>query len=380
MRPLDKDILSIFNRYMEGDATEGEKMLVDEYYTFFDRVPPETGLSADEKENLRIHMYEHITRQISQIRGRWMHWVRYVAAACLAAGLLFLFYRHRKSEQAGQLALHQPHPIIPASPRASIVLSDGTRQDLVNAPLGTVPTREQPILQKVYNGLLQYSSEKGNAGMPQRVTMNTLETPRGGYYQVILADGSHIWLDAASSLRYDAAFAGSIRTVELTGQAYFEIAPYHGLPFRVRYKDQVLEVLGTHFNVDAYGDHGIQTTVLKGKVRVTPLGRGDARSVELEKGQQSIFINDALTTKKVDTNDIIAWKNNVFSFKNATVREILSEASRWYDVDVVYDTDIPDRRIDGRPSRNLPFVDFLRIISLTGVHCSLKGDTLHVSQ
>ena len=380
MGPIDKHILSIFTRYLEGKASEDEKLFVDKYYDFFDRIAVGNGLSAEEKESLRVDMYEHIGRRIGRSPRVRLIWLRYAAAACVAACLLFLFNLHRKSERAGELVARQTHPIVPASPRASIVLSNGIRLDLAGSPAGRIATNEQPTLQKLRNGLLQYNSGQTSAGVPQQITMNTLETPRGGYYQVILADGSHIWLDAASSIRYDAAFAAQTRTVELTGRAYFEVAPHPGQPFTVRYKDQLLQVLGTHFDIDAYGDHGIRTTVLEGKVRVTPLGRADPRSIELQKGQQSILVNGELVTRKIDTNDIIAWKNNTFSFKNTTIREILSEASRWYDVDVVYDTDIPDRRIDGRPSRDLAFTDFLRIISLAGVHCSIKGDTLHVSE
>jgi transmembrane sensor len=374
MGVFDQDILDIFERYLEGKASDQEKALVDGYYAIFDRLPPGNSLTDEEKQNLQTAIYAHIDRRTASSAPK-LFWLRYAVAACVAAGLVLVFFQYRKGTHAGDQLVRKAHPIVPGSTRAAIVLADGSRVELTDAPLGIVAQ---------YNAQQSGATNSpGAATNSPGVETNTLETPRGGYYQLILADGSHIWLDAASSLRYD---VDSGRTVELTGRAYFEVAPDRQRPFNVRYKGLLLEVLGTHFNIDCYGDSNIRTTVLQGKVRVKRNDGGNISPgtktgpVELTSGQQATFNGSRTVITTVDTNAAIAWRKNIFIFDNADIKEVLDEASRWYDFDVMYNTDLPEQRIEGNPSRNLPFTDFLRIIGMTGLHFSLQNDTLHVSK
>jgi transmembrane sensor len=373
---FDKDIWAIFKRYSRGRASDLEKALVEDYYDLHDKLPISNRLSAEEKENLRVELFGKINRRINRMGNRRIArlapgriWLRYAVAACVAAGLLFAFFQYRKaaSNGSGQIA-KKTHPIAPARPRAVLVRSDGNRVDVTDAPIGSVGGDES--LMKVQDGLLKY--DPGTAGNPS-AGINTLETPRGGYYQLILADGSHIWLDVASSLRYDAHLTSRRdRTVELSGRAYFEIAPDDNRPFIVHYRGQVLRVLGTRFDIDAYGGQDIRTTVLGGKVKVG--------SVVLAPGQQGTLTHGRLVVSNIDTGTAAAWRENVFIFQNTEIHDVLMEASRWYDFDVSYDTDVPETRFAGRPSRHLPLADFLRIIGFSGLHFSLHGDTLHVSK
>jgi len=196
---------------------------------------------------------------------------------------------------------------------------------------------------------------------------------------VVLSDGSKVWINSASSLRYPTAFTGNERKVELTGEAYFEVAHNPAKPFRVASRNQTVEVLGTHFNINAYDDEpAIKTTLLEGKVKVTA-ANNEVRF--LQPGQQSALSTGAFTVSAVETDEAVAWKNGQFMFENDNIQYIMRTLSRWYDVDVEYSGAIPDDTFGGGTSRFKNVSEVLNVLQLTGkVHFKIEGRKIIVSK
>ncbi|MDB5087420.1 MAG: FecR family protein, partial [Mucilaginibacter sp.] len=201
---------------------------------------------------------------------------------------------------------------------------------------------------------------------------NTVSTPRGGHYQVILPDGSQVWLNAASSIRFPTAFTDKERKVEISGEAYFEVAKNKALPFVVKVNSSEVRVFGTHFNVMAYTDEAaIKTTLLEGSVQFS---NGSA-SCMLKPGEQSELTKSGQVKviSGVDVDNAIAWKNNMFDFENTDIESVMRQLSRWYDVDVVYNKKVNDRFFAEIPSSS-KLSEVLKALELTGkVNFDIQG-------
>jgi ferric-dicitrate binding protein FerR (iron transport regulator) len=206
------------------------------------------------------------------------------------------------------------------------------------------------------------------------VTYNTMTTPRGGQYHLVLSDGTQVWLNAASSIRYPTAFNGPEREVEITGEAYFEVATNAIKPFRVVSTGQLVEVLGTHFNISAYADDPImKTTLITGSIR---LGVAKQTAV-LKPGQQGFFSRDTkgqLKVKTADLDEVMASKNGYFIFNNENIESIMQKISRWYDVDVSYQGNMKGKESVGAVSRFKDVSEVLRKLEATGIiHFKVEG-------
>lgn len=229
-----------------------------------------------------------------------------------------------------------------------------------------------------------YTAMGGDRGTPAH---NTLRTPRGGMYDLILPDGTKVVLNAASSISYPVVFSGKERLVEMQGEAYFEVAPNKQMPFRVKINEMnCVEVLGTHFNIKAYNDESvISTTLLEGSVKVSSLPEGPAsrKDVVIKPGQQAQASLKKLSVKTIGQTGIseaMAWKDGRFNFQDANLQEIMRQLSRWYDVEIVYEQEVPDLEFIGEIERSLPLSEVLRGLKMSGVNCRLeKGRRLVVS-
>ncbi len=209
------------------------------------------------------------------------------------------------------------------------------------------------------------------AGDQQGVVYNTLSAPTGGQFQLVLPDGSKVWLNSSSSIRFPTEFSGEERKVELTGEAYFEVAKNPTLPFRVSVSGMYVEVLGTHFNIMAYGDESsIKTTLLEGSVRVT---KGSSAKV-LTPGQQSkMNLKGDINVVDADLEQVIAWKNGYFQFSSDDIETIMRQVARWYDIKVVYKDKIPGGGFSGIVSRKNNISRVLKILQDGGVQLRWKG-------
>lgn len=261
---------------------------------------------------------------------------------------------------------------LPAGTRATLTLIDGT-----SVPLDTVGralARQGSSDVRSANGQLIYDADQSSGAL----AYNTLTTRPGEHYAVQLPDGTKVWLNAASSITYPVAFTGNERKVTVTGELYFEIVHNAQQPFRVAVRDQLVEDIGTHLNIHAYHDEGaVSTTLLEGAVRVV---KGRASAVLLP-GQQALMgSNDSsFQVKEVNADGAIAWKNGYFYFDRADIKTVMRELARWYNVEVVYQGDIPKKTFKGKVHRDIKASEALKILAYFGAHSTIEGKTITVS-
>ena len=332
-------------------------------------------------------MYERILQEKDssgvQPKLRKMSWVHWAAAAVVALLLgSGYYYFSRQNEPHKVVALHpeKTNDIAPPNTvNAILTLSNGQKIILDSTNNGVVAMQGTVNVVKLANGEIAY---KGNS---ENIEYNTLSNPRGSkVISLILADGSKIWLNAGSTLKYPTAFDGNERKVEVTGEAYFEVAhvsslggrPGTAMPFIVTKGETSVRVLGTHFNVSAYDDEkSLDVTLLEGSVKVS---NGD-ENVLIAPGQQAALQDSRLTIhNNVDIEEVMAWKNGLFSYKGADVETIMRQVSRWYNVNVVFEEPVTEK-FYAQVSRNTNVSKLLKMLEATrAVHFSINGKTIAV--
>jgi transmembrane sensor len=294
-------------------------------------------------------------------------------AAC--TGALYFFGDKTKTDIAGTKPEQQlNNDVHPGGNKAILTLANGTNIILDSANDGTISQQGNTKIVKLNAGQLAY---KADGKENNEVVYNTISTPRGGTYQVILPDETKVWLNASSSLRFPTVFTGKERAVEISGEAYFEVTKNKLMPFKVSVNDMEIQVLGTHFNVMAYNDEQtIKTTLLEGAVKVNKADK----TVFLNPGQQAKLTNENTDLKvinDVDTDEVVAWKNGRFQF-NADLSTVMRQLSRWYNVEVSYTGSIPSDHFTGKISRNISLSKVLKILELSDVHFKIEGGKIIV--
>ena len=309
--------------------------------------------------------------------------VRVAAAVILFAlvgGAWWMLNKAKAKTPAPVAAVHYQNDVAPGGNNAVLTLANGSSIVLNNAQNGLLAQQGNTNVVKLGNGALAYRAQNKNSG---ELLYNTISTPRGGQYQMALPDGSKVWLNAVSSLHFPTAFTGSERMVELTGEAYFEVAHMVSpagkkIPFHVRVNGMDVEVVGTHFNIMAYSnEQGIKTTLLEGKVNVTQNGV----TQKLEPGRQATVDNktQAITVADANTEQAVAWKNGFFRFKMTGIHELMRQVERWYNVDVEYKTDRTDQDYTGIVPRTQNISGLLQTLEMTGtVHFRVEGKKIIV--
>ncbi|MGI8582641.1 MAG: FecR family protein [Chitinophagaceae bacterium] len=244
----------------------------------------------------------------------------------------------------------------------------------------TLANGKQIILDSAGNGKISDAAVKnGNKisyldGEKNVAENNTMSTSNGRQFQLILADGSKVWLNAASSITFPTAFTGNERKVSVTGEVYFEVAHNDKIPFIVEHNDISVKVLGTHFNVNTYADEtSAQITLLQGSVEVALRQAQGDKTIMLKPSQQAHVTTEIKIVNDVDVNEVIAWKNGLFNFKNADIKEIMRQAARWYDVDVIYEGNISKEKFIGKVARNTNLSEMMKILELNGVKYRIEG-------
>ena len=398
-------LISLIRQYINGNASADELAELQSYISreenaenisgALETVLAETGA----KEAYDAKRFDPLLKNIleaDKIRKvtpvRRLHPFRWAAAAAIiilfAAGGYFYF--NKKSEPV--IAKTEiKNDIAPGGNKAILTLANGQQIILNSAANGTITQQGNTKIIKLDSGQLAYqqlATGNGQSAIGNRqleIQYNTISTPKGGQYQIVLADGSKVWLNSASSLRFPTAFNGKERLVELTGEGYFEVKHDARQPFRVKAGELVIEDIGTHFNINAYSDEEtLQTTLLEGSIRVTTSspsgeGRGEAE-VRLKPGQQAILAENGQLSKinNVDINKIMAWKNGWFEFDQTGLATIMRQVSRWYDVDVIYEGNPGTEKFGGRISKNLPLSSIMNMLESSGVNFRLEGRKLVV--
>lgn len=297
-------------------------------------------------------------------------WLRYAAAIVILLGVGLYFFATSKSGIAEKppIAKSTGTDIEPGKQGAILTLVDGSRMVLDSLGNGVVATQNgtKVLLQ---NGQLVY--EAGNA-VEATIGYNTMSTPKGRQFQLTLPDGSKVWLNAASSIKYPTVFTGDERKVEVTGEAYFEVVKNSASPFKVKINDETeIEVLGTHFNVNSYkNEESINTTLLEGSVLI----KSSSGRLVLQPGQQARVAGSEKIKllADVDVEKVMAWKNGVFNFQDATLEEVMRQLERWYDIEIVYEKNIPKLEFYGKMGKDLSLATVLNGLEKNNVHFRIE--------
>lgn len=315
---------------------------------------------------------------------RWKT-IRWVAASSvlIILSVTMLLWTHKKNDTivaVKPVSDSLTNDILPGGEKAILTLSDGSTISLDDANKGSIGKQGESDIEKREEGQLVYHSD-GKLG--KKVLFNTLSTPRGGQYELVLPDGTKVWLNAASSITYPVAFNGNSRKVNITGEAYLEVAPDKSKPFLVDVNGSMsIEVLGTHFNVNSYADEGqINTTLLEGKIKLAMNGTQGA--VLSPRQQAQVNTSSSGRPIKVVNNanleEVMAWKNGYFHFTNTSLESMMRQVERWYDVKVEYPQTTPQLRFAGEIKRDLTLSQLLEGLSEMGVNVERKGRTLYVN-
>jgi len=395
-------IEGIMERYLEGEMTSTEhaeltellgagkdEQIVEHIVTLMDK-EQETSLFTEEEITgmLRnIFTLDQIEKPVLKLKRYTLPLIAASIVALLSIG--FFFYQSMLSRKQKEMAMQMAkskNTILPGSNKATLKLQNGQLIELNDKSLGEIATIAGVSIRKDKNGQLIYqvsgSADNKNQGA------NTISTPKGGQYQVVLADGTKVWLNAASTLTYPTVFNGKIREVILEGEAYFEVKKSKTQTFTVNTRGQQIEVLGTHFNVNAYSDEGdIKTTLLEGSVRLTTLDRQqkinrNSKTATLVPGQQATTTaSEKITVQAADIEQAMAWKKGEFSFSGRRVDEVMRQIARWYDVDIEYRTDVSNKELMGSVSRFNDIREVLRKLEYTSiVHFKIEGRRIIVTE
>lgn len=360
----------LLNRYVNKSCSREE---LEELFTYIGKENSEELLNfmgeAYQANNTVPELdfediYAKIPVQTAVVRTGIFTFGRVAAAAVvlLLAGSAYWLMNKQQEKPATAVQQIAHTDIAPGMNKAVLTLADGSVVTLDSAG-------NQVIKQGIHkqNGQLVYSGEKDG----DVVHYNKLSTPRGGQFKIVLPDGSKAWLNSASTLRYPTAFTGTERTVELEGQAYFEVAKNAAQPFKVMVGNMEVQVLGTDFDIMAYTDESTRnTTLLSGSVQVK---NGQALKL-LKPGQQALTSADGITVKEADLKKVTAWRNGLFVFNNMALPAILREVARWYDVEIVYAAKPSEELYGGGIGRNLNLSGVLDLLEGSGYnHFRIEG-------
>ena len=382
-----KEFSALIKKYQQGDLSPEQKDLVDKWLESISTESSEVW-TTDDLAMLRENIMEQLPIEEEKkypFFGLSRRWLPY-AAAILLISLGGIYYYQSTMPSTGneyvsnsEMVTEAEDTIPPGSDRATLTLADGRTITLSSDKAGIV----------VGNGLMY---EDGTALLEQGANNSApiedylLSTPKGGQYKATLPDGSRVWLNAASTLTYPSRFTGGTREVELTGEAYFEIAKHtdgdHRVPFIVKTNGQEVVVLGTQFNIAAYSDEvETRTTLVEGAVMVRQSVSGTSqKETKLVPGEESVLTSSGIKTRKADIVSSTAWKSGIFAFDNIPFEQMLKQIARWYNIDVVYEGDIPQEQFKGKMSRNVDLNVLINFLRDSGINLRAEGRTLYIGK
>lgn len=388
-------LFQLIEKYLSGEITPEETAALRQLLTdpeqaaaldsIMDRQLANSTVTADDFPEVVDRIKKSVIRQLPVTRHILIRRLAIAAAILLlCASAAFLWFSNRSSQSiAKETPVSLPTDLPPGKNGAILTLADGKKVVLDSLGNGVIATQNgSKVL--LNNGHLAYTAE-GDKIATAAVAYNTMTTPKGRQFQLVLPDGTKIWLNAASSLRYPTRFTGAERKVEITGEAYFEVAQNAKMPFIVQIGGKTeIQVLGTHFNINAYDDEATaNTTLLEGSVRVVH----DNEKAILRPGQQAQVTAQSVSAVRdrsgeerinilnnVNVDKVVAWKNCVFDFQDASLEEVMRQLERWYDIEVVYEKNIPKLEFIGKMGRDLTLSNVLRGLELSKVHFRMEGE------
>jgi ferric-dicitrate binding protein FerR (iron transport regulator) len=373
----------LLQRYQEGNCSAAENEVIEAWYAQLIKTG-EWQWNDGEKDLMQQFLEARLMKQVrfeeeknkdikSQVfLFKPFHWWA-AASVIFLLGLVSYFLVFDKSTESRQIAKVKIEDVkAPQISKAVITLANGQKVYLDSLKKAGIAVHGGVRLLKLSNGKIAYQQTAGEA--TGQIKYNTLSNPRGSkVINMLLADGSKVWLNAGSSLTYPVSFQSKERKVSVTGEAYFEVFHDASKPFIVNSGAMNIRVLGTHFNVNAFQDNGdIKVTLLQGSVKIN---NGGASGI-LKPGEQASVDKEIKVKSDVDLNVVMAWKNGYFEFDNASLQEVLKEISRWYDVDVVYEGSNQPRAFVGEMQRDLSLPEVLKILEKNNVHFRIEGKKL----
>lgn len=375
-----EEIQKLAYKWKNNTITPEEKEKLDNWYQEHSKEQL-TWAKDNNEEALRERLLRNILIKNGNYKLRKMQLSRTVykyAATVLvvvAFGIWF-FLNNKDVDIKTETVVQSTINIDPGKETATLVLGDGTELQLDTVSNGLISTNDAVEINKT-GAAVNYQNEQSLKDEKQPVKYNTIYTNRGNQFQIILADGTKVWLNSESSIRYPTQFNGNTREVELTGEAYFEVVKNKQQPFYVNAKGIEVEVLGTHFNVNAYADEPlIKTTLVEGSVKVS---RKD-NSVLISPGEQAMAANSETGIKvlKVDVQQVLAWQQGFFEFTNISLPEIMRQISRWYNIDIKLEDGKYNERFGGRINKNLNLEKVLELLKTSGIEFEMKEDRVLV--
>ena len=408
-------IKNLLDSYIAGSATQQEQQLVEQWLEENDQQNTEWQLMNNkDKAAWLLQLYRDIDNSITPKDAGWQDddtidsslawykkfWLPVAAALIVSIGAGIYYFLLPQQERATPVSVIAPqlqNDALPGTNKAILMLDNGKTILLDDSQDGVLVKQGGTAVSKQGENLMYKG--KGNNDKDAPVVFNTLTTPRGGQYKLVLADGSKVWLNASSSIRYPVSFAGNERKVEITGEVYFEISQLSvdglkgkatkRIPFIVKVnmlgrEGAEVEVLGTHFNINAYDDEdAISTTLLEGSIKISP-PRPNEKSLEaviITPGQQARLNKNGLLqlVKEVNIEETVAWKNGLFMMDGVAIPAVLRQLARWYDVDIVYGNGIPEGRITGDIPRDMNLSEVLKVMELSGVHFKIDNKKIIVN-
>jgi transmembrane sensor len=368
-----KEFKTLYERCISGRSTPEEQKLFEEYKDNFNLIDTPWTAEMGDYESTKATLIHDLEMRLTESKTKRLKKWYWVAAASLLIGftaVIFITKRRDQNLSAYQLVVHSS-TIKPGRNQAILILANNSRIVLDDSKDGAVSTQSHVTIVKDKNNRLVYKKAESVTPVQDEV-YNTIITPRGGQYELVLSDGTKVWMNADSRLKYPVSFTGKDRVVQLEGEAYFEVAKNKLMPFKVLTGEKTVEVLGTHFNVNAYPDEPYQTTLLEGSVQ---LSFKNGPSTVLSPGDQGILNSkQQFNVIQVNAIDAVAWKNGIFLFKKENIQSVMKKISRWYNVEVYYQGDVYNKKLGGTVSRYENISDLLKTIQLTeNVHFKING-------
>lgn len=366
----NEEAQDLLNRYAGNNCTPEEKALVERWYLKESAGQTLPDTQADfslEKEEIWTGTLQKAGLTQDKYRSGYKVWMASAAALLIFMSVGFYFFRLKQSQP---VAISKKIDVIPGGNKAILTLADGSEIILDQVANGRLAKQGNITINKASEGQLVYDASESNINNDNaRITYNTISTPRGGQYHVILPDGSKVWLNSASSINFPTAFNGNERNVTITGEAYFEVVTNTSKPFNVKANGTTVKVLGTHFNVMAYTDETlVKTTLLEGSVKVS----SGKISNMIKPGEQAQITDENIKIINANLDEAIAWKKGYFYFKDTDIKTVMRQISRWYDVDVQYKGNVPETVFSGKMHKNVNASKVLEILSYFKVNFRIE--------
>ncbi|MDN5287775.1 MAG: anti-FecI sigma factor, FecR [Mucilaginibacter sp.] len=362
----------LLKKFQDGQCSDEELALLENWYNQYSPASPKKLTDIEWAKN--VYDILRFLDNSEKVQTRTIQPARIIAAACAVLCLYVGGYFLLNKPIREQATVARVHDINPGGNKATLTLSNGSQISLNDTQNGKLAQQGNTSIIKTADGQIVYNDKGKNA--EGKITFNTTATPRGGQYHVVLSDGTNIWLNASSSVTYPTTFTGNNRTVEITGEAYFEVVHNAAKPFRVKSNGQVVEVLGTHFNINCYADEPVsKTTLLQGRIKIAAKNHSQL----IKPGEQAIVSKNGVTVAQADVDQAVGWKNGDFNINDEDLQTVMRQVARWYDVEVIYNNKKNYEKFVGTISRTKKLSEILKALEMNqNVHFKTEGRRIEV--